>query len=58
MSEIRELGSLVLGACLEAAELERAFDAFETLTRILPENLPAARERIASRVFEAGGYAL
>lgn len=58
MAEIRELGSLVLGACLEDSELERGFDAFETLTRTVPENLPAARERIASRVFDAGGYAL
>ena len=58
MTRIRELGCLVLGSCLEGAELEHGFDAFEILTRTVPENLPAAKQRIASRVFEAGGYAL
>ncbi len=58
MAQVRELGSLVLGACLEGAELEHGFNAFEALTRTVPDNLPAARDRIASRVLEAGGYAV
>ena len=56
MGLMRERGSLVLGACSKSVELERDLDEFENLTRTIPADLPAARDRIAGRLLEAGGY--
>ncbi len=56
MGLLHERGSLVLGACSDSVELERRFEEFEDLTRTIPADLPAARDRIAGRVLEAGGY--
>ncbi len=53
---MRQQGSLVLGSCCEGSELERGYASFESLSRALPEDLPAARDRIAARVLAAGGY--
>ena len=57
MAQIREHASLVLGACASGANLQRGYAALESLTGTLPADLPGARDRIATRVLEAGGYA-
>ena len=56
MGTIRDRGNLILGACSEGSELLRRHAAFESLTRTVPMDLPAARDRIAARVLAAGGY--
>ena len=56
MTSIRELGGLVLGACCAGPELESGFKAFDSLIGTTPANLPAARDRIAARVLERGGF--
>lgn len=58
LAQLRALGGTVLGACAEGGELERQFTAFEEVARCVPGNLPAARDRLAERVLEAGGYPL
>jgi alkylation response protein AidB-like acyl-CoA dehydrogenase len=56
MGSLRQHGSLILGACCESSELERAYAAFESLARAVPADLPAARDRIAARVLGTGRY--
>lgn len=56
MGAMREAGNLILGACCTGSELERRYAAFEKLTRVVPADLPAARDRIAARLLAAGGY--
>ena len=53
---VRDLGSLVLGACSAGPDLATGFKAFDTLVTTMPPDLPAARDRVAAWVLEAGGY--
>ncbi len=57
MTELRGLGSLVIGACCSGPELDSGFKAFENLVATKPIDLPAARDRIARHVLDRGGYA-
>lgn len=57
MAQIREQALLVLGACSSGTDLQRGYTALDSLTSTLPADLPAAHDRIATRVLEAGGYA-
>ena len=57
MAQIREHALLVLGACSSGADLQRGYTVLDSLTSVLPANLPAARDRIATRVLEVNGYA-
>ena len=56
MDSIRGLGCLVLGACSVGSELQGAFGALEGIVRTVPVDVPAARDRIAARIIEKGGY--
>lgn len=56
MSLMRVCGSLVLGVCSDGVDLAQDLEEFEVLTRTIPADLPAARDRIAHRLLEAGGY--
>ena len=58
LSIVRELGGLVIGACSEGVALEDTWSAFRRLTDAAPADLPAARNRIAARILESGGYSL
>ena len=56
MTTLRDLGGLVIGACCSGSELDSGFKAFESLIGTKPVDLPAARDRIAGRVLQRGGY--
>ena len=53
---VRNLGGLVLGACSDGVARESAWRAFRELTDAVPVDLPTARDRIAARILEKGGY--
>ena len=57
VAQIREDALLVLGACSGGADLQRGYTVLNSLTSVLPADLPAARDRIATRVLEVNGYA-
>ena len=58
LSIVRELGGLVIGACSDGVALEDTWSAFRRLTDPAPADLPAARNRIAARILESGGYSV
>ena len=58
LGTVQELGGLVIGACSDGVELENTWSAFQRLTGPAPSDLPAARDRIAARILESGGYSV
>ena len=58
LGTVRELGGLVIGAGGDGAEVESTWSAFLRLTGPAPSDLPAARDRIAARILESGGYSV
>ncbi len=58
MDSVRSLGCLVLGACSGGADLRVGLAKFDQLVRIVPADLPAARDRIAARILERGTFAI
>lgn len=56
MTNLRNHGSLIVGACCSGADLDSASEALECLVRTRPVNLPRLRHRIAGRVLKRGAH--